>query len=113
MKNTIKLLKAVSDKNRFRILKLLQHKEGCCVCEIQAVLSLSQSTTSRHLQILESAELIYTKRDGKWLNCYLNRQNKQNHELLKLISKWHEDDPQTQNDYLKLKKINRNELCTN
>ena len=56
MKKFIKVMKALSDPNRVKMVKLLQHKE-MCVCEIQAALGLAQSTVSKHLKILEEAGL--------------------------------------------------------
>ncbi|PJB36029.1 MAG: transcriptional regulator, partial [Deltaproteobacteria bacterium CG_4_9_14_3_um_filter_51_14] len=40
MKDFLKVMKALSDPRRVRIVKMLQHRgEGMCVCEIQAALS--------------------------------------------------------------------------
>jgi DNA-binding transcriptional ArsR family regulator len=51
------IFKALSDKNRIRIIKMLQ-KKPLCVCEIRAVLKLAVSTVSQHLSILREAGLI-------------------------------------------------------
>jgi len=59
-------LKAAGDPTRTRILKLLEGG-GLCVCQVQAVLDLAPSTTSRHLSILENAGLVEARRDGKWV----------------------------------------------
>ena len=40
MKDFIKVMKALSDPNRVKILKMLQHK-AMCVCEIQAALDIA------------------------------------------------------------------------
>ena len=47
MKSFTRVMKAMSDPNRVRVIKLLQIKE-LCVCEIQALLGLAQSTVSKH-----------------------------------------------------------------
>ena len=52
MKEFIKAMKALSDPNRVKIIKLLQRRV-LCVCEIQEALGLAQSTASKHLKILE------------------------------------------------------------
>ena len=52
MKPFIKVMKALSDPNRVKIVKLLQHKM-MCVCELQGALGISQPTVSKHLKILE------------------------------------------------------------
>ena len=56
-------MKALSDPNRVRVLKLLQTGE-LCVCEIQKVLGLAQSTVSKHMKLLEDADLVARKRQG-------------------------------------------------
>jgi len=66
MKSFIRVMKALSDPNRVRVLKLLQADE-LCVCEIQKVLELAQSTTSKHMKILEDAGLVERKRQGTWI----------------------------------------------
>ncbi|CUU35591.1 MAG: metalloregulator ArsR/SmtB family transcription factor [Armatimonadetes bacterium] len=63
---TEQLLKALSDANRLRILLALQQGEWC-VCELSYALELAQSTLSTHLQALRQAELVATRRQGKWI----------------------------------------------
>jgi ArsR family transcriptional regulator len=113
MKTTLKIFKAISDKNRLRIIKMLEHKSGSCVCEICEVLGVSQSTTSSHLKILEDADIIYSSKDGKWVNYYLNRQfeNKKIEEINSLISTWLDNDNQINSDKERLNQIDRNILC--
>jgi len=65
MKDFIKVMKALSDPNRVKIVKMLQHKL-MCVCEIQAALQISQSSASKHLKILEEAGLVDFKKDGSY-----------------------------------------------
>jgi ArsR family transcriptional regulator len=66
MKAFIRVMKALSDPNRVRVLKLLQEGE-LCVCEIQKVLGLAQSTVSKHMKLLEDAGLVDRKRQGTWI----------------------------------------------
>lgn len=46
---------ALNDESRVRILSFLLHHGSCCVCELEASLSMAQSTLSRHLRILKDA----------------------------------------------------------
>ena len=64
---TLRALKALADESRLRILWMLEKRE-LCVCEIQALLGLAQSTASRHLQILEEAGFVASSREGPWKN---------------------------------------------
>ena len=66
MKPFLRVMKALSDPNRVRILKLLE-KNALCVCEIQEVLSIAQPTVSSHMKILEDAGLVDKERQGTWM----------------------------------------------
>ncbi|MCX7635410.1 MAG: metalloregulator ArsR/SmtB family transcription factor [Syntrophales bacterium] len=67
MQDFIKVMKALSDPNRVKLLKILQTKPFC-VCEIQALLGIAQPTVSKHLKILEEAGLVTFTKDGQWVN---------------------------------------------
>ncbi len=66
MQDLIKVMKALSDETRLRILKVLLEKE-CCVCEVMQALDISQSRASRNLGILQEAGFLKAKRDGMWI----------------------------------------------
>ncbi len=51
MKLFIKVMKALSDPNRVKIIKMLQHK-SMCVCEMKEALHVSQPSVSKNLKIL-------------------------------------------------------------
>ena len=57
---------ALGDATRLKMLKLIADEE-LCSCEVMAALELTQPTTSHHLGILERAELLTSKRNGKWV----------------------------------------------
>jgi ArsR family transcriptional regulator len=66
MKKTVKILKALSDSTRLRIVILLLEKD-LCVCELLYILDMEQSRISHQLRILRDAELVEDIRDGKWI----------------------------------------------
>lgn len=66
MKATARMLKALSDETRLRILCLLLDGE-LCVCDIMAVLQLPQSTVSRHLAYLKNSGWVDDRRCGVWM----------------------------------------------
>ncbi|MCP4354056.1 MAG: winged helix-turn-helix transcriptional regulator [Proteobacteria bacterium] len=72
MKAFIRAMKALSDPNRVKMIKMLQVKP-LCVCEIKEALGIAQSTASKHLKILEDAELVESYKDGLWVNYSLSR----------------------------------------
>ena len=67
---TEKLLKALADVTRLRILGLLLTGE-VCVCHIHESLRISQPKASRHLAYLRRAGLVATRRDGLWVHYRL------------------------------------------
>jgi ArsR family transcriptional regulator, arsenate/arsenite/antimonite-responsive transcriptional repressor len=112
MDELIKILKAFGDKNRLRIVKLLQKKK-LCVCEITEILGLATSTVSNHLSILKEADIISDVKDGKWVDYNLNirTNNVFLNGLLPLLTFWLNNDAQVQADLEKLKTTNRQDLC--
>ncbi len=67
----IKVLKAIGDENRLRILNLLNQGE-LCVCEIQYALDTTQSNTSRHLKNLSDAGLLVSSKKAQWVSYSIN-----------------------------------------
>jgi ArsR family transcriptional regulator len=63
-KETIKILKALGDETRLKIIKYLLNGEKC-VCEIFPHIKRTQSTTSIQLSVLEKAGIVESKRKGK------------------------------------------------
>ena len=60
----IKILSALSDPTRLELLEYLSGGERC-VCEIIPAFSRSQSTISKHLNILHEAGILDRRIDGK------------------------------------------------
>ncbi len=112
MRQHLKIFKALGDRNRMRIMKMLEVK-AMCVCEITAVLNLAPSTVSKHLSLLHDAGLIEDQKDGKWVNYSLPQKCRIPwvSEMLKLLRRSLEDDPEILADGKKAKTINRIEIC--
>jgi DNA-binding transcriptional ArsR family regulator len=66
VKTQSRLFKALSDRTRLKIMRLLDIRE-MCVCEIMVALDLTQPTASHHLGILEAVDLVKDRREGKWV----------------------------------------------
>jgi ArsR family transcriptional regulator, arsenate/arsenite/antimonite-responsive transcriptional repressor len=60
----VKILSALSDPTRLQLLEFLSGGERC-VCEILPAFQRSQSTISKHLNILYEADILERKVDGK------------------------------------------------
>jgi len=63
MQDTVKLLKALADETRLRMLNMLFERE-CCVCEIIQVLGISQPRVSHHLGIMHNAGILRVRHRG-------------------------------------------------
>lgn len=112
MKTFIRVMKALSDPNRVRILKILGSKE-LCVCEIQTLIGLAQSTTSKHMKLLEEAGLVDSRKEGSWIiyqlrstpeNCYAAT-------MLEQLSGWLEEDSLLQQMKRQMDQVDRERIC--
>jgi ArsR family transcriptional regulator len=112
MKDFIKVMKALSDPNRVKILKLLQQKT-MCVCELQGALKIAQPSVSKHLKLLEEAGLVDYKKEGLWVNYYLadGKASPYAASLLGNLKHWLEDDPEISDLIGIIPFLNREELC--
>jgi len=70
MEAFLKVMKALSDTNRVKIVKMLQQK-SLCVCEIRGALDIAQPTVSKHLKILEDSGMVHHVKEGLWVNYHL------------------------------------------
>lgn len=112
MKDFIKAVKALSDPNRVKIIKMLQHK-NMCVCEMQAALGVAQPTVSKHLKILEEAGFVTYEKEGLWVNYYLTDGSKNPYvaSMLGNLRHWLEDEPEVARLKKELPMINREDIC--
>jgi ArsR family transcriptional regulator len=62
--NMAEFFKVLNDPTRLKIINALMLSE-MCVCDISALLNMSQPAISHHLKILRQSKLIKYRRDGK------------------------------------------------
>jgi len=112
MKELVRVMKALSDPNRIKILKMLQNRV-MCVCEIKEALGLAQPTVSRHLKVLEGAGLVGYKKDGLWVNYHVTGGDSSPYaaNVLGNLRHWLQDDPEIKQLVERLPTINREEVC--
>jgi ArsR family transcriptional regulator len=112
MKSFLKVMKALSDPNRVKIIKLLQQKM-MCVCELRGALQIAQPTVSKHLKTLEEAGLVDYKKDGLWVNYFLadGKSNPYASSVLGNLKHWLDEDPEIVDLVRKVPFLNREELC--
>jgi ArsR family transcriptional regulator len=112
MKDFLKVMKALSDPNRIKILKMLQHKM-MCVCELQLALGIAQPSVSKHLKVLEYAGLVDSKKDGMWVNYHLTDGSGSPYaaSILGNLRHWLEGDREVAQLVEKLPEIRRENIC--
>ena len=111
MKLFLKVMKALSDPNRVKIIKVLQQKQ-MCVCELQGALGIAQPTVSKHLKILEESGLVDFQKDGLWANYFLtDGTTPYGASVLGNLKHWLDDDPEIVELMQKVPLLNREELC--
>jgi len=112
MKPFIQVMKALSDPNRVKIIKMLQQRV-LCVCEIKAVLSVAQPTVSKHLKLLEDAGLVASEKDGLWVNYRLTDGSSSPYAATVLgnLRHWLNDEKQIMELVKKLPSIRREDVC--
>lgn len=112
MKDFVKVMKALADPNRVKIIKMLQHKT-MCVCEMRVALQVSQPSVSKNLKILENAGLVGSTKDGLWVNYYLADGGKSPYAatLLGNLRHWLEEETDVAELIEKLPTIRREDVC--
>jgi ArsR family transcriptional regulator, arsenate/arsenite/antimonite-responsive transcriptional repressor len=80
----IAIMKALSDENRIRILNLVNKRE-ICVCEMEELLSLTQTNLSRHLSKLKDIKFITSEKRGLYIFYSINRQVLKKHPFISAI----------------------------
>lgn len=73
--NLNRILQAIADPTRRRILQVLKERGGCsigkevglCASDIEDRIQLSQPTISHHMSVLRKAGLVEAKKIGQWM----------------------------------------------
>lgn len=64
--DVIRVYKCLCDRQRLRILNLLQ--EGpLCVCHLMEILDMDQVKVSKHLQFMRQRGMVEAQRSGQWM----------------------------------------------
>jgi ArsR family transcriptional regulator len=113
MRKFIKVMKALADPNRVKIVKMLQHKT-MCVCEMKEALQIAQPSVSKHLKILEEAGIVSSRKEGQWVNYYLADGSGTPYaaSLMGNLRHWLENDKEIEELIETLPNINRQKICS-
>lgn len=112
MVKMVRAMKALSDPTRLKIVKMLDHRENMCVCEIQAVLGIAQPSVSKHLKVLENADIVEPEREGVWVNYSLQVIGKGSElaSLLDVVLRWMDRDEQLARLLQSVDDVDRNNI---
>lgn len=77
LKRTAEIFKAVSDPTRLKIINALILSE-MCVCDIAALLNMTQPAISHHLKVLRQLQIVKYRREGKIVYYLLDDEHVQN-----------------------------------
>jgi ArsR family transcriptional regulator len=64
--NLARILSALADPVRLRLLSLVAAQTEICSCDLEAPLAKSQPTVSHHTRVLAEAGLIVGEKRGRW-----------------------------------------------
>jgi ArsR family transcriptional regulator, arsenate/arsenite/antimonite-responsive transcriptional repressor len=112
MNDFIKVMKALSDPARVKIIKMLQRRP-MCVCEIREALQIAQPSVSKHLKILENAGLIDHRKDGLWVEYFPADGGRSPYvaSILGNLRHWMEDESDIKEILSKIPQIRREDIC--
>ena len=96
MPAALQYFKALSDRTRLRLARILQRYE-LSVNELVQLLGMGQSRISRHLKILADAGLLNWRRDGLWV-FYRATESGSGRAFLAAVTPFWEEDPATRAD---------------
>jgi ArsR family transcriptional regulator len=71
MNNPLSILKALSDRNRLRVVAALMNQRELCACHIIELLDVTGATASHHMGILIESGLVRSRKAGRWVHYRL------------------------------------------
>jgi len=81
-----KILKLLSDANRYNIFMKLLEYDGLCVCELEDLIGMKQANTSKHLRRFKEMGIIDSERTGNMIKYSIKEEFLDyNMELIKFL----------------------------
>lgn len=85
MEDLIRIMKALSDETRVRMMKVLLERESLCVCEVMQALEIGQPRASKNLKILKDAGFLKDRKEGLWVHYSVD--GRRSTHLIKALTK--------------------------
>ncbi len=112
MEDIVKILSALANSNRLRIVSVLLFFNELCVCYLKKPLGIAGATVSRHLSILQNAGILKARRSGKWIYYSLSEEFKKEEKLMCWLRNRLKQNKQYKEDILNIKKeMDQNPSC--
>ena len=112
LRQITRVIKAISDENRIRMICLIKSRKDLCVCEITEIIGLAQPTISSHLRLLENAGLIESYKNGLWVNYNISQNlDPFSNEFIESLYKNLKKDKKIKSDLERIKNIDRDMIC--
>ena len=99
------LFKALSDRNRLRIVSALLKHDELCACQLTELVHVTGATASRHMGVLISSGLVDSRKDGRWVYYRIRREQTDFGVLIGWIESQLSHDPDIAHDAKKLDDI--------
>lgn len=99
------IFKALSDKNRLRVVSALMAYEELCACQLTELLQVTGATASRHMGVLVSSGLVSSRKEGRWVNYRLLKDDLELSRLLNWVEHRLKENRDADSDRARLKEI--------
>lgn len=99
------IFKALSDRNRLRVILALLKYEELCACQLTELMQVTGATVSRHMGVLIASGLVNSRKDGRWVYYRLRREQAEFIGLVQWIEGQLTSDPCTADDAKTLAEI--------
>lgn len=87
------LFKALSDRNRLRIVAALLRQDELCACQVTELIQVTGATASRHMGVLLASGLVASRKDGRWVYYRIRREQTDTGVLINWIESQLSRDP--------------------
>ena len=93
-----RILKAIAEPTRLRLVCLLSRHDSICVCELTEIMELPQYHVSRHLGVLRNVGIVVDERDGARVNYRLVEDNELVRQVTEALASTMETCPRAAED---------------
>ena len=114
MQTILDVTKALSDRNRLRVMAALHIHPELCACQITELLQVTGATVSRHMGILVQAGLVVSRKAGRWTYYQLKTPAAETRPVMKWLQRGLQKSPDIEADHQALSRIlceEKEDLC--